>query len=101
MMKLADIMRAEPEAEFNPDIPSGYTYLLQLIAHDLVESSLFLSRSQSGVLGLSNVRTKPLRLETIFGGGPIVCPHAYDTNECGFRDRLRLGQVRPITSPIP
>ena len=99
MMKLADIMRAEPEAEFNPDIPSGYTYLLQLIAHDLVESSLFLSRSQSGVLGLSNVRTKPLRLETIFGGGPIVCPHAYDTNECGFRDRLRLGQVRPDNKP--
>jgi hypothetical protein len=94
MTKLADIMKVEPPPGFNTDIPSGYTYFLQLIAHDLVESSLFLSRNQSSLLGLSNVRTKPLRLETIFGGGPIECPHAYDENDCGFRDRLRLGQVR-------
>jgi len=94
MTQLAKIMTFEPLADFNPDIPSGYTYFLQLIAHDLVESSLFLSRNQSNLLGLSNVRTKPLRLETIFGGGPIECPHAYEFNDCGFRDRLRLGQVR-------
>jgi hypothetical protein len=94
MTKLADIMKVEPPPGFNTDIPSGYTYFLQLIAHDLVESSLFLSRNQSSLLGLSNVRTKPLRLETIFGGGSIGCPHAYDENHCGFRDRLRLGQVR-------
>jgi len=95
MTRLGNIMQAGPQPkEFNTDIPSGYTYLLQLIAHDLVESSLFLSRSASGVLGLSNVRSKPLRLETIFGGSPIECPFAYEVNECGFRDRLRLGQVR-------
>ena len=91
---LSEIMKVEPSPGFNRDIPSGYTYFLQLIAHDLVESSLFLSRNQDSVIGLSNVRTKPLRLETIFGGGPIECPHAYDVNDCGFRDRLRLGQVR-------
>ena len=85
MMKLADTIANEGQpAEFNPDIPSGYTYLLQLIAHDLVESSLFLSRSGDSVLGLSNVRTKPLRLETIFGGGPIACPHAYDISNAVF-----------------
>jgi hypothetical protein len=99
MKKLAGIMEFEPPQSVNPDIPSGYTYLLQLIAHDLVESSLFLSRSQSGVIGLNNARFKPLRLETIFGGGPIECPYAYQKNECGFRDRLRLGQVRHDSTP--
>ena len=95
MRKLAGAMLLEyPAQPFNPKIPSGYTYLLQLIAHDLVESSLLLSRNQSSVLGLSNVRGKPLRLETIFGGGPIECPHAYESNKSGFRDRLRLGRIR-------
>jgi hypothetical protein len=95
MAKLATTMLLGSPTDFvNTDIPSGYTYFLQLIAHDVVESSLFLSRNQSSLLGLGNIRTKPLRLETIFGGGPIDCPHAYDVNDCGFRDRLRLGQVR-------
>jgi hypothetical protein len=95
MEKLAGIMQVEPApAGFNPNIPSGYTYLLQLIAHDLVESSLFLSRNQSSILGLSNVRARPLRLETIFGGGPVQCPYAYEVSESGFRDRLRLGRIR-------
>jgi hypothetical protein len=91
---LAEIMKVEPAPGFNTDIPSGYTYLLQLSAHDLVDSSLFLSRNRDSVLGLSNVRGKPLQLETIFGGGPIECPHVYETDACGFRSRLRLGQVR-------
>jgi hypothetical protein len=100
MEKLAAVMRAEtppsqpPPRGFNTDIPSGYTYFLQLIAHDLVESSLFLSRNQSSAIGLSNVRSKPLQLETIFGGGPIQCPYAYEASASGFRDRLRLGGIR-------
>jgi len=100
MQKLAGAMLLEYPAEpFNPNIPSGYTYLLQLIAHDLVESSLLLSRNQSSVLGLSNVRGRPLRLETIFGGGPIECPHVYEFNKNGFRDRLRLGRIRADGAP--
>ena len=96
MEKLAGIIQVEPPAprSFNPDIPSGYTYFLQLIAHDLVESSLFLSRNESSLLGLSNVRSRPLRLETIFGGGPIQCPYAYEASNSGFRNRLRLGRIR-------
>src|SRR5262249_5130086 len=62
-------------------------------------SSLFLSRNRSSVLGLSNVRIKPLRLETIFGGGPIECPHAYVVSPSGFRDRLRLGRIRKDREP--
>jgi hypothetical protein len=100
MRKLAGAMLLEyPDQPFNPNIPSGYTYLLQLIAHDLVESSLFLSRNQSSLIGLSNVRSKPLRLETIFGGGPIQCPHAYEFSNSGFRDCLRLGRIRVDGKP--
>jgi hypothetical protein len=93
--KLAGIIQVEPAPkDFNRDISSGYTYLLQLIAHDLVESSLFLSRNRSSTLGLSNVRSKPLRLETIFGGGPMQCPFAYEESASGFRGHLRLGRTR-------
>jgi hypothetical protein len=100
MKKLAGAMLLEyPEQPFNFNIPSGFTYLLQLIAHDLVESSLFLSRNQSSLIGLSNVRSKPLRLETIFGGGPIECPHAYEFSDSGFRDFLRLGRIRADGRP--
>lgn len=72
----------------NRSIPSGYTYLLQIAAHDLVHSSLSVSRSKanspdsliSGILlcgskrstamGRRNVptRTKPMRVDfaTVF-----------------------------------
>jgi hypothetical protein len=78
----------------NPELPSGYTYFLQLIAHDLVHSSMFLSRSKGQMFGLSNVRRMPLRLETIYGGGPTQCPHAFEVDQAGFRNKLRLSRTR-------
>ena len=86
----------KPEDEFNFDVPSGYTYFLQLVAHDLVHSSLFLSRSGGQMFGLTNARNMPLRLETVYGGGPIECPQAYRSNGIGFRNRLRLGRTSTI-----
>jgi hypothetical protein len=91
MKKLAGIIQLEPmPASFNPRIPSGYTYFLQLLAHDLVNSSLFLSRNQGNLLGLGNIRRMPLRLETIYGGGPNQCPFAYESHDDNARARLRL-----------
>ena len=84
----------------NRSIPSGYTYLLQIAAHDLVHSSLSVSRSKSQFSGLANIRHSPLRLETIYGDGTTQCPHAYETNESGFRNRLRLGRVRANDKPF-
>jgi Animal haem peroxidase len=95
MRKLAHIIVQEPEPkEKNLRLPSGYTYFLQLVAHDLVHSSIVVSRNKEQLSSLANVRRLPLRLETIYGGGPTACPHAYQFNNMRFRNRLRLGQIR-------
>ena len=74
-------LRADIAVADNPHIHSGYTYLLQLVAHDLVHSSLSLAGSALGAVGIANTRLFPLTLETIYGGGPDVCPHAYEFDD--------------------
>jgi hypothetical protein len=80
----------------NPGIPSGYTYLLQFVAHDLVHSAIPLS--VAGALGAdtSNARRKALKLETLFGSGPVGSPFVYaqDTPNDERRTKLRLGRMR-------
>jgi hypothetical protein len=79
----------------NPRIPSGYTYLLQFVAHDLVDTTVpFWAAAEAGVPS-RNLRDAALALDTLYGGGPTVCPIAFE--DAGvmvdFRTRLRLGQV--------
>ena len=80
----------------NPDVPSGYTYLLQFVAHDLVHSAIPLS--VTGVLGAdtANARRAALKLETLFGSGPVGSPFIYalDTPNDERRTKLRLGRMR-------
>jgi len=80
----------------NPRIPSGYTYLLQFVAHDLVHSAIPLS--VAGTLGTdtANARRTALRLETLFGSGPVGSPFVYaqDTPNDERRTKLRLGRMR-------
>jgi hypothetical protein len=77
-------------------IPSGYTYLLQFVAHDLVHSAIPLS--VTGVLGAdtANARRSALKLETLFGSGPVGSPFVYaqDTPNDERRTKLRLGRMR-------
>ena len=103
MRQLANVIEAAPvptgfedglSKRFNRGLPSGYTYLLQLIAHDLVQSSNTISRGSDPRLGFANLRQRPLRLETVYGGGPAQCPMAYDPGEDGSQLRLRLGAAR-------
>ena len=86
--------------EDNPFIPAGYTYLLQLVAHDIVASSLSLAISD-GELAVENARLQPMLLDTIYGNGPDVVPLAYEYSaSCRAsagripRTRLRIGQTR-------
>jgi hypothetical protein len=80
----------------NPFIPSGYTYLLQFVAHDLVHSAIPLS--VAGELGAdtANARRSPLKLETLFGHGPVGSPFVYalDAPNDERRTKLRLGRMR-------
>lgn len=96
-----DLSEERPEDEANPNLPSGYTYLLQFIAHDMVNTSISLAVSQGRRFGFQNARQLPLTLETIYGGGPDVSPQAYEYSAlCAQsrglmpRTRFRCGQIR-------
>jgi hypothetical protein len=88
-------IRTEEQWE-NPLIPSGYTYLLQFVAHDLVHSAIPLSVAGGLGRGTSNARRLPLRLETLYGSGPVGSPHIYalDAPNDDRRTKLRLGRMR-------
>lgn len=65
-------------AQDNPAIPSGYTYLLQLVAHDMVASTMSMGLSAKLASSVANARRgDALALDTLYGGGPEVCPFAY------------------------
>lgn len=61
----------------NTKVPSGFTYLLQLVAHDLVQSATSLALVGSEQLAIQNNRTMFLALQTIYGGGPAALPLIY------------------------
>jgi hypothetical protein len=83
-----------PDKNENPDIPAGYTYLLQLVAHDLVQTSFPVSILEDTTTGVRNDRNYRLKLDTIYSAGPEVCPFAYatETDAQLARSRLRLGE---------
>jgi hypothetical protein len=100
MAQLTERIRAEEgEAANNPRIPAGYTYLLQFVAHDMVDSVVSFSIDQDALSpSTHNARQTPLLLDTLYGGGPDECPQAYELSQENFahsgqvpRTRLRLG----------
>src|ERR1700754_3659031 len=80
----------------NPRIPSGYTYLLQFVAHDLFHTAIPLSVAGTLGAGTANARRTPLQLETLFGSGPVGSPFVYalDAPNDDRLTKLRLGRMR-------
>jgi len=85
-----------------PTLPAGYTYLGQLIAHDISFSSdknTLIDGPPSGNVDGRNLRDVALILQTIYGDGPDAFPLGYvseaPTKGRGHmeRTRLRLGQL--------
>jgi len=79
----------------NTAIPAGYTYLLQFIAHDLVDTTVpFWVAAETGIES-RNMRSARLQLDTLYGGGPTSCPMAFKPvgSQPDSRYQLRLGRV--------
>jgi Animal haem peroxidase len=97
-----DSLRPHLPPEANPRLPSGYTYLLQLMAHDMVDTG-----PVAMVAGVSapNARLRPLMLDTIYGAGPDVVPAIYRadnkvTDRRGFADLDRAPRRYLRTVPL-
>ncbi len=97
-----DRLRPDLPPQANPRLPSGYTYLLQLAAHDLVDAG-----PAALVAGVSapNARSRPLMLDTIYGAGPDGMPSVYNaadkvTNKLGFADLDRVPRRYLRTAPL-
>ena len=85
----------------NRRIPAGYTYLSQLLVHDLVFHDTQVRRFDRLSRLQKLPRTPILDLDCIYGGGPFASPWLYEAppadSEFGIhgpRYRLRLGRVR-------
>ncbi|MBL6453920.1 hypothetical protein JMJ55_01210 [Belnapia sp. T6] len=96
MRGLATLMNERPEgAAENPGIPSGYTYLLQLMAHDLVSTTMAFWAAEGPAPGVANALGAPLRLRTLYGDGPGACPFAFAPDDARdqYRSRFRFSAV--------
>ncbi len=103
MASLADRMRNEEVPADNPTIPSGYTYLLQFISHDIADSIVSFEISGDALTpGAHNARARRLILDSLYGDGPEECPQAYqflEDNALIPRTLLRIGP--PRADPLP
>ncbi len=79
----------------NPDIPAGYTYLAQLVGHDLVHSALdfpdFTRDHRAANEPFRSLRSVKLDLDTLYGAGPSAVPYAYALSDTRHRVRTKLG----------
>ncbi|MBY0321984.1 MAG: hypothetical protein K2X72_24880 [Reyranella sp.] len=86
-----------PLTDDNPSIPSGYTYLLQLVAHDAVQTSVpFWVAAKLG-LASRNLRSAPFVLDTLYGGGPTGSAVAYQSGDSSL---LLLGRYKSQVTGI-
>ena len=91
-----------PEGAKNTNIPAGYTYFGQLIAHDFSNhvspSNAPQDEEAQNILAEDHLAAKGLTLHTIYGDGPLENPAPYQPRECGNvksqRVLLKLGRVR-------
>lgn len=73
----------------NPDheqgLPAGFTFLGQFIDHDITFDPTSSLERQTDPEAVANFRTPLLELDNVYGSGPGVSPHLYDTRD---RDKL-------------
>ena len=82
-----------------PLIPSGAVYLGQMMAHDAL-------RTEHEIMPLKTPRSnrirRPLMLDSIYGDGPDIAPHLFDSKtEEGLRPRFRYGAMLGTIDKAP
>lgn len=90
LRRLAKSMRRAGTAD-DSQIPAGYTYLAQFAAHDLVHNPTRIPNQDDSFAAQHDLREQRLMLETLYGGGPVACPHLFHREAFqGTLDRSRL-----------
>ena len=80
-----DVPTDDPDKEESPFMPAGFTYLSQLVDHDLTfdtQSSL----AAGGDSRPSNERSPRLDLDCLYGSGPSDRPFMYDSDGASLLD---------------
>jgi hypothetical protein len=96
LRELADGMREtaagpDPTGD-NPGIPAGYTYVGQILDHDITFDPTSSLQRANDPEGLVNFRTPRLDLDSLYGSGPADEPFMYD-QESPDGTKLLIGRV--------
>ncbi len=88
------IRKDHPDSRDNPYVPSGYTYLLQFVAHDMVATRLPFWATTNLDQDTANDRDHRLGLDALYGDGPGMSRiiFAPDGPEDTARAKLQLGR---------
>jgi Animal haem peroxidase len=77
----------------NPTIGAGFTFLGQFLDHDMTfDPTSSLARRQDPE-SIRNFRIPALDLDHVYGGGPGVSPHLYDSTVEGGRTTLLIEEI--------
>jgi len=94
------IRKDRPDLRDNPYIPSGYTYLLQFVAHDMVATRLPFWAAGNLDQDTANDRDHRLGLDALYGDGPQTMRMIYapgDPRDLS-RTKLQIGRSGPVAT---
>jgi hypothetical protein len=88
----------DPQGD-NPEVPAGYTYLGQLIDHDITFDTTPITETVIDPLAVDNFRSPKLDLDCVYGLGPDVQPFLY--SRASGRTKFLIGRNRPSRDVSP
>ena len=86
-------LRESLDQQYNSEIPAGYTYFGQFVAHDITFDPTPLQMRRADPSGLIDYRTPRLDLDNIYGRGPDDQPYLYDQETKRKSKKFLIGRV--------
>lgn len=98
LSRLADARRGSADSDSNRPLPAGYSYLAQLVIHDLTFTRTERPIGAERATGVDNIRSPRLDLDCIYGDGWRIDSHLFrrDTADPTGRCLFRLGTAAAI-----